>query len=120
MTRKGALRVGDYLGHMLDAIRQIERYVEGLSEADFLEDRKTQDAVIRNFEILGEAARNVESAAPEFAAAHAEVPWGDAYRLRNQVAHGYFSVDLNVVWQTIRRDLPGLKARLSTLLDSLA
>jgi uncharacterized protein with HEPN domain len=41
MTRKGALRVGDYLGHMLDAIRQIERYVEGLSEADFLEDRKT-------------------------------------------------------------------------------
>lgn len=48
MTRKGALRVGDYLGHMLDAIRQIERYVEGLSEADFLEDRKTQDAVIRN------------------------------------------------------------------------
>lgn len=118
MTRRGQLRLRDYIEHMLDAVSQIERYVEDLSEDDFLKDRKTQDAVIRNFEILGEAARNIVSAAPEFTAAHADVPWSEAYRLRNQVAHGYFDVDLKVVWQTIQRDLPCLKVQLAALLDT--
>lgn len=119
MSRKGGLRVVDYIEHMLDAIGQIERYVEDISEAVFLDDRKTQDAVIRNFEILGEAANSIEKHALEFAAAHPEVPWGDTYRLRNQVAHGYFKVDLELVWQTVQRDLPELKFQLIALLRTL-
>ena len=59
-----ALRVSDYLGHMLDAIKQIQIYVRGKSSEDFLSDRLLQDGVVRNFEILGEAARKILDAAP--------------------------------------------------------
>lgn len=87
MTRH-ALRIPDYLEHILEAIRRIVTYTEDLSEAAFLEDEKTQDAVIRNFEVIGEASRNIERNHPEFAAEHPNIPWGDAYLLRIQVAHG--------------------------------
>lgn len=115
MSRKDGLRVYDYLQHMLDAIDRIDEYLEEVSEVAFLADRKTQDAVIRNLEIPGEAANNVERFAPEFAAAHPEIPWSDAYRLRNQVAHGYFKVDFEVVWRTILQDLPELRRQLMAL-----
>ena len=98
MSPKSALRTRDYLSHILEAISLIEQYVLGMSEADFMNDRKTQDAVIRNLEIIGEAANNVLRVAPEFAAAHPDVPWEDAYLLRNQIAHGYFKVDCKIVW----------------------
>jgi uncharacterized protein with HEPN domain len=112
------MRVRDYLGHMLEAISLIGGYVEDMSEVDFLNDRKTQDAVIRNFEIIGEAANNIVRVDPEFAATHAEVPWADAYLLRNQISHGYFKVDLEIVWRTIFQDLPELKRQISSLLDA--
>lgn len=118
MSPKSILRVQDYLSHILEAISLIGQYVEDMSEVDFLNDRKTQDAVIRNFEIIGEAANNVVRVAPEFAAAHSDVPWADAYLLRNQIAHGYFKVDFEIVWRTIFQDLPELKQQISFLLDS--
>ena len=119
MSRKGELRVVDYLGHMLDAIGRIDLYVDDLSEVAFLDDSKTQDAVIRNFEILGEAANNINKNAPEFVAAHFDIPWSDIYRLRNQVAHGYFQVDLELLWQTVQRYLPELKYQLAALIQTL-
>lgn len=75
MSSRNALRTRDYLHHILEAISLIGQYVEGMSEVEFLNDRKTQDAVIRNLEIIGEAANKVMRVAPEFAAAHPEVPW---------------------------------------------
>ena len=78
-------------------------------------DRKTQDAVIRNLEIIGEACNNVAKNHPDFAVQHATVPWGFAYEMRNALTHGYFTVDLAIVWQTIRNDLPTLKAQVSAL-----
>lgn len=69
----------------------------------------------RNLEIIGEAARNVERVSPEFAAAHADVPWEDMYLMRNRVSHGYFSVDAGVIWQTIVRDLPVLKQQIAAI-----
>lgn len=92
MSRSDQLRIPDYLDHVLVAIQRIFQYVEDMTEADFLEDEKTQDAVIRNFEVIGEASRNLERYHPDFVARHPEVPWGDAYLLRNQIAHGYFKV----------------------------
>lgn len=75
-----------------------------------------QDAVIRNFEVIGEASRNIEKRYPDFAARHSEVPWSVAYEMRNVLAHGYFKVDLGVVWRTIERNLPELRAQIRGLL----
>ena len=109
------LRIADYVGHMLEAIRRIGQYTSGVNYDDFLRGKIIQDAVLRNIEILGEAARNIESAAPDFAAAHSEVPWAVIYTMRNRIAHGYFQVDLEIVWRTVRTDLPQLKFALDKL-----
>lgn len=64
--------------------------------------------MIRNLEVIGEACNNVTKNQPDFSAQHAAVPWGFAYEMRNALAHGYFTVDLAIVWQTIQNDLPSL------------
>ena len=78
-----------------------------------------QDAVIRNVEIIGEAARNIARHYPEFAQEHAEIPWEDVYLMRNRVSHGYFSVDLAVVWMTVQRDIPELRQLLIPLVQKV-
>jgi uncharacterized protein with HEPN domain len=65
--------------------------------------------VSRNFEVIGEASHSIEKHHPDFAAAHPELPLSFASQMRNAVAHGYFKVDFEIVWQTIQRDLPGLR-----------
>lgn len=115
MTRARPLRVADYLQHILKAIDNIQDYTAGMSLDAFLADRKTCDAVIRNLEVIGEASHNVAKNHPEFAALHAAVPWGFAYEMRNALAHGYFSVDLALVWQTIQNDLPSLQQQVAAL-----
>lgn len=112
-------RVPDYLEHMLQAIDNIQQYTEDMAEPDFLENQLVQDAVIRNFEIIGEASRNIELADPNFADAHPEIPLAFAYEMRNALAHGYFKVDLEIVWKTIELDLPDLAIRVRQLLDTL-
>ena len=107
------LRLGDYLGHILEAISQIQNYCEDLDEITFLKNRMIQDAVIRNFEIIGEASKNVERVAPEFVAAHPDLPLAFAYDMRNLLAHGYYKVDVAVVWKTIERDLPFLQQQVT-------
>jgi uncharacterized protein with HEPN domain len=78
-----------------------------------------QDAVIRNFEIIGEASRNIEVHYPKFSAAHPELPLAFAYQMRNAVAHGYFKVDLEIAWNTIHADLPALHEQVREALISL-
>ena len=87
-----------------------------MNETAFSYDELIQDAVIRNLEIVGEACRNLERDHPDFAAAHPELPLAFAYEMRNALAHGYFKVDLAIVWKTIETDLPELYARLGTIL----
>ena len=90
MTETIDPRLHDYLGHILEAIERINRYTAGMDRPAFLSAEQTQDAVIRNFEIIGEASRNIEQRYPEFARQHDAVPWGFAYEMRNALAHGYF------------------------------
>ena len=116
MSKADALRIRDYLEHILAAIDRINRYVLMMDEADFLADEKSQDAVIRNFEVIGEACRNVERYHSDYAATHQEVPWVIAYEMRNALAHGYFLVDMAVVWRTIQVDLPGMALQVQKLL----
>jgi len=78
-----------------------------------------QDAVIRNFEIIGEASKNIERLAPEFVAAHPELPLAFAYDMRNLLAHGYYKVDVTVVWKTIERDLPYLQQQVTMAMRNL-
>lgn len=115
MSKAGKHRIDEYLEHILDAAARIDKYVDGLDEDDFLCDQKTQDAVIRNFEIIGEACNNVSKNHPEYAKQHSEIPWGFAYEMRNALAHGYFAVDLEIVWQTILTDLPDLTEKIERL-----
>lgn len=116
---RDSLRLGDYLGHILEAISQIQNYCEDLDEVTFLKNRMIQDAVIRNFEIIGEASKNVERVAPEFVAAHPELPLAFAYDMRNLLAHGYYKVDVAVVWKTIERDLPFLQQQVTMAMRNL-
>ena len=108
-------RLADYLGHILQAIDRIQRYTEALDEAAFARSEMAQDAVIRNLEVIGEASRNVERAHAEFAAAHPELPLTVAYEMRNALSHGYFKVDLEIVWRTIKNDLPPLQRLIRSL-----
>ena len=103
-----ALRVPDYLGHILEAIERIEEYVSDMDELAFLSSKLVQDAVIRNIEIIGEASNNIQRVDPVFAAQHAEIPWQVMYAMRNRVSHGYDKVDFEMVWKTICNDLPDL------------
>ena len=112
---KGTLRVKDFLGHILEAIARIESYTLSLDQVSFEADVKTQDAVIRNMEIIGEACNNIRKHAPDFALSHPEVPWASAIGNRNALPHGYFSVDLVLVWATVGHDLPKLKTAVESL-----
>jgi uncharacterized protein with HEPN domain len=118
MTRD-AQRLPDYLDHILEAIARIQRYTAGMSQAEFVDDELVQDGVIRNLEIVGEASRNIERAHPDFAAAHPELPLAIAYDMRNALSHGYFKVDLQIVWRTIHSDLPQLHGLVTTLRHGL-
>jgi uncharacterized protein with HEPN domain len=91
-------RVTEFLEHILQAISRISRYTSGMSHSDFAANSMVQDAVIRNIEIMGEAARNIELADPDFPAKHAGIPVRDIYLMRNRLSHGYFAVDLALVW----------------------
>ncbi len=108
-----ALRVADYLGHILQAIERIARYTADMDEPAFQGSELVQDAVIRNIEIIGEAANNILHADPAFAARHDDIPWQVMYTMRNRVSHAYHQVDLEIVWKTVQRELPGLHARLA-------
>ena len=119
MSRGDPLRVRDYLEHIAEAIANIGEYTAGLDVAAYLADRKTQDAVIRNFEVIGEACNNVSKHHAAFAASHAQIPWNFAYEMRNALAHGYFKIDQGIVWRTIEVDLPALKTAIRTALQSL-
>lgn len=121
MSRKDPLRIADFLQHILEAIDNIANYTADMDASAFNADPKTRDAVVRNFEIIGEACNSVVKLHPEFASAHAEVPWRFAYEMRNSLSHGYFAVDLDIVWRTSQEDLPPLRALVEKILnESLA
>jgi uncharacterized protein with HEPN domain len=111
------LRLADYLSHMLEAARLAREYVESVVKADFLNDRRTQQAVVLNLITIGEAASRIVSDHSDFAAAHPEIPWAQMRGMRNRMAHGYFDIDLNIVWDTVKSSLPELERQLLPLVS---
>ena len=110
------LRLAGYLGHIVEAVERIAEYTEDIAETAFLDNTLVQDAVIRNIEVIGEAARNVQRRYPEFVAQHEDIPWEDVYWMRNRLSHGYFAVDMEIVWKTVERDIPELGRQVRELL----
>lgn len=80
----------------------------------FLEDTKTQDAVIRNLEIIGEASKNVS---PELRDANPDIPWSNMARLRDRLIHHYFGVNLDIVWAIVGRELAKVASHIEAILD---
>lgn len=102
------------LRHIIEAVERIQRYVEGMSLEEFLADSKTADAVLRNLEVIGEAARLVPE---EITARYHQVPWSDMRAMRNVVAHEYDRVNLPTIWDAIQQDLPPLVPLLRQVLE---
>ncbi len=105
-------RLTDYLDHMRQAATDACSFVEGLSKADFIADKRTQQAVIMSLIVIGEAATKIMDQHAEFADQHRQVPWRSMRGMRNRIAHGYFDINLDVVWDTVQSALPDLMERL--------
>jgi uncharacterized protein with HEPN domain len=113
------LRIVDYLGHIVEAIDLAASYVKDLSKAEFEADIRTQQAASLNIIILGEAAAKLITEAPEWVAQHDQVPWKVMRAMRNRITHGYFDINLDVVWNTITQDLVELRPHIVALRDNL-
>jgi uncharacterized protein with HEPN domain len=113
-------RIEDYLEHIVEAIVRVTDYLGDTRDfAAFQQDTRTRDAVVRNLEIIGEAAIQLRAMSPEFVANHPELPWIEMRGIRNKIIHGYFDVEWSVVWDTARDDLPSLKRSVEALLKGL-
>ncbi|OIR12466.1 hypothetical protein GALL_61650 [mine drainage metagenome] len=112
-------RLQDYLAHIIQATQRIHHYTEDIDEVGFLNNELVQDAVIRNIEVIGEASNNIDKYYQDFAQLYPELPLVFAYEMRNAVAHGYFKVDLEIVWKTIKYDLPELEQQTKDVLQQL-
>ena len=99
---------------ILEAIGRIEQYTARMSYEEFCLDQRTIDAVIRNFEVIGEAARYVP---PEIDSQYPQVPWRQSRAMRNELIHAYFGVDLAIIWDSIQQDLPPLVSLLQQVLE---
>ena len=107
-------RDGLFLGHILAAITDIESFTaEG--QAGFMADRKTQSAVVRQLEIIGEAVKNLSAA---LTAGETAVPWRLIAGTRGRLVHAYFNVSLDAVWSMIEQDLPTLSENVQRILDA--
>ena len=105
-------RLPDYIDHIQQAAADVCSFVEGLAKDDFLTDKRTQQAVIMSLIIIGEAVTKVMDGYAEFALTHAQVPWRNIRGMRNRIAHGYFDINLDMVWDTVQTALPELIKQL--------
>ena len=105
-----------YLRHIIDAFLQIERYTNGVTYEEFLSNSLLQDAVIRQLEVMGEAARNLSA---DLQNEYPAIPWRQMISLRNRMIHAYFNVNLQIIWEIIQGDIPNLKQDMMRVLETL-
>lgn len=110
-------RLCDYLLHMQQAAADACGFVSGMDRDGFQRDKRTQQAVIMSLIIVGEAATKAMDGYAGFAQQHPQVPWRSMRGMRNRVTHGYFDINLDVVWETVRTALPELLNALPAVLQ---
>lgn len=103
-----------YLLHIRDAIDRVLDYIAG-GKAAFFGDRKTQDAVVRNLEVIGEAVKNLSE---NLRSEHPQIPWKRIAGMRDKMIHEYFGIDQDLVWEVVDRELKDLKGKVQTILQA--
>ena len=111
MSRDWHLRIED----ILECLARIAEYTQGLNEETFAANSLVFDAVIRNLEVIGEAARHIPDSVQS---QYSDIPWAEMKGMRNLLIHEYFGVSLPIVWATVQNNLPPLRRQLRRLLDS--
>lgn len=101
-----------YLFHIRDAIERVLNYTASGKDA-FFSDSKTQDAVLRNLEIIGEATKNIPE---EFKQGHPKIPWRNIAGMRDKLIHDYFGVNLKIVWEVVEKEIPSLHSKIVNLI----
>ncbi len=105
-----------FVSDILSAMDAIESFVKGMSPEQLTNDDKTASAVIRKFEVIGEAAKNIPSSLQE---KHPDIPWQAMAGMRDRLVHAYFGIDNKLVWAAIKDDIPKLKPKVERLLSEL-
>jgi len=105
-----------FLQDILEAMNAIEKFIEGMEFDELVKDDKTSSAVIRKFEIIGEAARNIPDLIKE---QYKDIPWKSMAGMRDRLVHGYFGIDYKLVWDTIKVDFKNLKHSLKKVLKDI-
>ena len=105
-----------FINDILECIEKIEKYISNISYDDFVKDNKTKDAVVRNLEIIGEAANQIPL---NIRKRYKDIPWVQIIGLRHRLIHGYFVVDYDIVWNIIKKELPDLKIKIKEILKDL-
>ena len=105
----------NYLEDIQEAMERIASYTSGLSFDDFMKDTKTQDAVIRNLEIIGEATKRISEAVRK---THDDMPWKEMAGTRDKVIHDYFGINYDIVWRVATGELPKLSAEIQRILSA--
>jgi uncharacterized protein with HEPN domain len=105
-----------YLNHILDAISRIQSYTKNMGREKFSDDPKTQSAVVRELEVVGEAAKRLSM---ETRQRYPEIPWAEVSGMRDKLIHAYFDVKLEEVWRTVERDIPQLKSTVEKAVAEL-
>ncbi len=104
-----------FFADILEAIGSIKEYTHGMGYEKFIQDKRTRDAVVRNLEIIGEAAKNIPDDVKE---KYPEVNWKAITGMRDKLIHEYFGVSNPIVWETITGDIPAFEAQIKDILET--
>jgi len=105
----------DYVQDILDSIQDIESFVEGMTSESFSKDKKTINAVVRSLEVIGEATKNIPNSVKE---KYPDIPWKKMAGMRDKLIHEYFGIDFEMLWKTIKEDIPPLQAAVNKLIKT--
>ncbi len=106
----------DYVLDILNSIEEIEEFIRGMDFEDFVNDRKTINAVLRSLEVMGEAAKKIPE---EVKKNHSSIPWKQMAGMRDKLIHEYHGVDLEIVWEVIDKEIPALKPEFEKILEEI-